>query len=79
MLYVRLHNHHYQTLRAEPSFKGLAEEFGVRKFGVNDFIHVFEKCDKLYCPLPECITNYAIAELVYGHALGSNNRGSEYE
>lgn len=61
------------------SFKELAEEFGASKSGVNDFIRAFEKCDKLSYPLPEGITNYAIAELVYGHAPGSNNRSSEYE
>lgn len=61
------------------SFRELAEEFGASRSGVNDFIRAFEKCDKLSYPLPEGITNYAIAELVYGHAPGSNSRSSEYE
>ena len=61
------------------SYKELAEEFGASKSGVNDFIRAFEKCDKLSYPLPDGITNYAISELVYGHAPGSNNRSSEYE
>lgn len=61
------------------SYKELAEEFGASKSGINDFIRAFEKCDKLSYPLPEGITNYAICELVYGHAPGTNNRSSEYE
>lgn len=61
------------------TYKELADEFGASKSGINDFIRAFEKCDKLSYPLPEGITNYAIAELVYGHAPGSNNRSSEYE
>lgn len=61
------------------SFKQLAEEFHASKSGVNDFIRAFEKCEKLSYPLPEGITNYAIAELVYGHAPGSNSRSADYE
>lgn len=61
------------------TYEQLAEEFDASKSGVNDFIRAFEKCDKLSYPLPEGITNYAIAELVYGHAPGSNTRSSEYE
>ena len=61
------------------SFQQLAEEFNASKSGVNDFIRAFEKCEKLSYPLPEGITNYAIAELVYGHAPGSNTRNTTYE
>lgn len=61
------------------TFKQLAEEFNASKSGVNDFIRAFEKCDKLSYPLPEGITNYAIAELVYGHAPGANARSAEFE
>ena len=61
------------------SFKDLADEFGASKSGINDFIRAFEKCDKLSYPLPEGITNYAIAEMVYGHAPGYNSRSTEYE
>lgn len=61
------------------SYTELAKEFGASKSGINDFIRAFEKCDKLSYPLPEGITNYAIAELVYGHAPGCNSRSSEYE
>lgn len=45
------------------SFKQLTEEFHANKSGVNDFIRALERCEKLSYPLPEGITNYAIAEL----------------
>ena len=61
------------------SFKQLAEEFHASKSRVNDFIRAFEKCEKLSYPLLEGITNYAIDELVYGHAPGSNSRSADYE
>ena len=61
------------------SFQQLAKEFGASKSGINDFIRAFERCEKLSYPLPEGITNYAISEIVYGHAPGTNNRSSEYE
>ena len=54
------------------SYKELAEEFDASKSGINDFMRAFEKCEKLSYPLPEGITNYAIYELVYGHAPGTN-------
>lgn len=60
-------------------YSELAEEFGASKSGINDFIHAFEKCDKLSYPLPEGITNCAIYELVYGHETGGNNRTADYE
>lgn len=61
------------------SFKQLAEEFHASKSWINDFIRAFERCEKLSYPLPEGITNYAITELVYGHAPGSNGRSASYE
>ena len=61
------------------SFRELAEEFGASRSGINDFIRAFEKCDKLSYLLPKGITNYTIAELVYGHAQGSNGWSSAYE
>ena len=36
------------------------------KSGINDFLRAFEACEKISYPLPEGITNYGIAELVYG-------------
>jgi transposase len=61
------------------SYQDLADEFSASKSGINDFIRAFEKCEKLSYPLPEGITNYAIYELVYGHAPGTNNRSTDYE
>ena len=38
------------------------------KSGINDFLRAFEACEKIGYPLPEGITNYGIAELVYRSA-----------
>ena len=40
--------------------------------GINDFLRAFEASKKIGYPLPEGITNYGIAELVYGSADGTN-------
>ena len=40
--------------------------------GINDFLRAFEASDKIGYPLPEGITNYGIAELVYGSVNGVN-------
>ena len=42
------------------------------KSGINDFLRAFEACEKIGYPLPEGITNYGIAELVYGSADGAH-------
>ena len=47
------------------SGREIASALGVSKSGVNDFLHAFDKCNTLHYPLPEGITNYGIAELVY--------------
>ena len=57
----------------------IARQLGVSKSGVNGFLQAFEACDKLLFPLPEGITNYGIAELVYGKHPGSNVRDVSYE
>jgi transposase len=57
----------------EMSGRQIAESLGVSKSGVNEFLNAFEGCDALQYPLPEGITNYGIAELVYGHATGGRN------
>ena len=57
----------------------IARHLGVSKSGVNGFLQAFEACDKLLFPLPEGITNYGIAELVYGKHPGSNVRDVSYE
>ena len=57
----------------------IAKQAGVSKSGVNDFLRAFKNSGKISYPLPDGITNYAIAELVYGHTPGSNTRSSEFE
>ena len=48
------------------SGRALAEHGFGSKSGINDFLSAFEACERLSFPLPEGITNYGIAELVYG-------------
>ena len=60
------------------SGSAISKQLGVSKSGVNDFIRAFERCDKLSYPLPAGITNYGIAELVYGaSSLGCRNKDYE--
>lgn len=57
------------------SGRQIASALGASKSGVNDFLSAFEDCRELSFPLPDGITNYAIAELVYGRAIdGSDAR-----
>ena len=58
------------------NYKELAEEFVASKSGINDFICVFERCEKLSYPHLEGITNYAIFELIYGHELDTHSRNT---
>ena len=48
------------------SGRALAEQGFGSKSGINGFLSAFEACERLSFPLPEGITNYGIAELVYG-------------
>ena len=48
------------------SGRALAEQGLGSKSGINDFLSAFEACERLSFTLPEGITNYGIAELVYG-------------
>ena len=57
----------------------IAEMLGVSKSGVNGFLSTFEKCESLKFPLPEGITNYGIAELVYGRNATFGGRDESYE
>lgn len=57
----------------------IARQLGCSKSGVNDFLNAFKKCEALSFPLPEGITNYGIAELVYGKAPVSGNRDESFE
>lgn len=58
----------------------IAAALGVSKSGVNDFLKSFDQCEALSFPLPAGITNYGIAELVYGRAPeGAEGRDLSYE
>lgn len=57
----------------------IAEHLKVSKSGVNDFLRAFKECEKIDFPLPEGITNYGIAEIVYGKAPGISARDTSYE
>jgi transposase len=57
----------------------IAEHLKVSKSGVNDFLRAFKRCDKIDFPLPEGITNYGIAEIVYGKVSGIGARDTSYE
>ena len=45
------------------------------KSGINDFLRAFEAWKKISYPLPEGITNYEIAELVYRPSAASYSFG----
>lgn len=62
------------------SGRKIAEVIGASKSGVNDFLKAFERCKSLSYPLPSGITNYGIAELVYGKTPdGKEGRDLRYE
>ncbi len=60
------------------SGRQIAEELHVSKSGVNDFLKRFTQCERLQYPLPEGITNYGIAELVYGSHDQAGSRDLSY-
>lgn len=57
----------------------IARQLGCSKSGVNDFLKAFKKCEVLSFPLPEGITNYGIATLVYGKAPTEGGRDESFE
>lgn len=62
------------------SGRQIAAALGVSKSGVNDFLKAFESCKGLSFPLPDGITNYGIAELVYGRTVDNEqNRDLSFE
>ena len=62
------------------SGRQIAAAIGASKSGVNDFLKAFEQCESLSYPLPAGITNYGIAELVYGrNPEGVNGRDLSFE
>ena len=56
----------------------IAKDLGCSKSGVNDFLKRFEECKALSFPLPDGITNYGIAELVYGRVSGQGTRNETF-
>ena len=60
------------------SGRQIAAALGVSKSGVNEFLNAFDRCNTLQYPLPEGITNYGIAMLVYG-SNRSGGRDLSYE
>lgn len=63
----------------EMSGSEIARQIGASKSGVNDFLKAFRECNTLQYPLPSGITNYGIAELVYGNPPGNNGRNPDIE
>ena len=62
------------------SGRQIAAAIGASKSGVNDFLKAFEQCESLSYPLPAGITNYGIAELVYGrNPEGADGRDLSFE
>ena len=62
------------------SGRQIAAAIGASKSGVNDFLKAFEQCESLSYPLPAGITNYGIAELVYGrNPEGVDGRDLSFE
>lgn len=56
----------------------IAKDLGCSKSGVNDFLKRFEECKTISFPLPDGITNYGIAELVYGRVSGQGTRNEAF-
>ena len=56
----------------------IAKDLGCSKSGVNDFLKRFEECETISFPLPDGITNYGIAELVYGKVSGQGIRNETF-
>lgn len=61
------------------SGRQIAEALKVSKSGVNEFLRAFKECSMLDYPLPEGITNYGIAEAVYGKKPALTGRDLSYE
>lgn len=61
------------------SGREIATELGVSKSGVNDFLKAFERSERISYPLPEGITNYGIAALVYGTRSPAESRDFNIE
>ena len=61
------------------SGREIAKQIGASKSGVNEFLKAFEECETISYPLPNGITNYGIAELVYRNPPGNKGRNPNIE
>ena len=61
------------------SGRQIAEVLNVSKSGVNEFLRAFKECLTLDYPFPQGITNYGIAEAVYGRKPTYSGRDLNYE
>ena len=57
----------------------IAKSINASPSGVNDFLRAFKACENLSYPLPHGITNYGIAEAVYGKNPALAGRDLSYE
>ena len=57
----------------------IAKSLNASPSGVNDFLRAFKECKSLGFPLPQGITNYGIAEAVYGKNPAIAGRDLSYE
>lgn len=57
----------------------IAKSLKASPSGVNDFLRAFKACKALSYPLPQGMTNYGIAEAVYGRHPGIVGRDLSYE
>ena len=57
----------------------IAKSLNASPSGVNDFLRAFKECKTLDYPLPQGITNYGIAEAVYGKGPAISGRDLSYE
>ena len=57
----------------------IAKSLNASPSGVNDFLRAFKECKTLDYPLPQGITNYGIAEAVYGKSPAISGRDLSYE
>ncbi|MGN1210440.1 MAG: IS21 family transposase [Candidatus Cryptobacteroides sp.] len=64
--------------RLNMSGRAIAKTLGISKTGVNNFLKAFEQSPNISFPLPKDITNFGIAEAVYGRVPGSGERDESY-
>lgn len=57
----------------------IAKSLNASPSGVNDYLRAFKECKNMGYPLPEGITNYGIAQEVYGKNPAAVGRDLSYE